>query len=190
MQFIQYFSSASKTITFLCLIYLSPLVSKAQTDTLKQKSPNEKLYEQLCAAIESRDYPQALSFINQGADIMFKGGVYKKDVTYYLPKAPVFLYLILPPLLLARRRIVHEYSIRVYYLHLVVTDEQRTPERLKVMEYILQKGAAPEGGQLPSKSFTNPLSLAVQNWDIDAFLLLDKYNQANKKHQEKPENLP
>uniref|UniRef100_UPI00260C59D9 hypothetical protein n=1 Tax=uncultured Microscilla sp. TaxID=432653 RepID=UPI00260C59D9 len=60
-------------------------------------------------------------------------------------------------------------------LHEVLKDTTRSPAKLQIVEYLLKKGAPPNGGRLLYGPEVRPVATAIESWDLEAFWLLKKY---------------
>lgn len=130
-----------------------------------------------------------LLLLIRGADILYRGEyVTEYTTTKGSVDALGLLYLLFPPLLLLevadQDYYTTDYNILTHHLYYALIDDNRTSERLEVIKYLLQKGAPVDGGSVRiwfeynSDGYfahsSTPISLAVLNWDLDAFWLLAK----------------
>ncbi|WP_299463470.1 hypothetical protein [uncultured Microscilla sp.] len=159
---------------FIILLLLSggiccALPSHAQDDAF--------LYKQLNQSLSKGNYAQALKLIDQGADILHGGRYISSTYKVKAKKMPGFLVLLTLPLSLFNRSYTKtdHYDKLTIALHEVLKDTTRSPAKLQIVEYLLKKGAPPNGGRLLYGPEVYPLFTAIQSWDIKAFWLLRKH---------------
>ncbi|WP_299462954.1 hypothetical protein [uncultured Microscilla sp.] len=159
---------------FITLLLLSggiccALPSHAQDDAF--------LYKQLNQSLSKGNYAQALKLIDQGADILHGGRYINSTYKVKAKKMPGFLVLLTLPLSLFNRSYTKtdHYDKLTIALHEVLKDTTRSPAKLQIVEYLLKKGAPPNGGRLLYGPEVRPVATAIESWDLEAFWLLKKY---------------
>lgn len=158
--------------TLLLLIWgsLLALPSYAQDDPAS-------LYKQLNQNLAKGNYAQALKLIDQGADILHGGRYISSTYKVKAKKMPGFLVLLTLPVSLLNRSYTKtdHYDKLTIALHEVLKDTTRSPAKLQIVEYLLKKGAPPNGGRLLYGPEVRPVATAIKSWDLEAFWLLKKY---------------
>lgn len=135
------------------------------------------LYKQLNQNLAKGNYAQALKLIDQGADILHGGRYISSTYKVKAKKMPGFLVLLTLPVSLLNRSYTKtdHYDKLTIALHEVLKDTTRSPAKLQIVEYLLKKGAPPNGGRLLYGPEVRPVATAIKSWDLEAFWLLKKY---------------
>lgn len=135
------------------------------------------LYKQLNQSLAKGNYAQALKLIDQGADILHGGRYISNTYKVKAKKMPGFLVLLTLPVSLLNRSYTKtdHYDKLTIALHEVLKDTTRSPAKLQIVEYLLKKGAPPNGGRLLYGPEVRPVATAIESWDLEAFWLLKKY---------------
>ncbi|MCU0439295.1 MAG: hypothetical protein MUC49_15470 [Raineya sp.] len=176
----------------LCVILLFPflVLGQVKNKTKTQTRPKEPPHEELRSALYDGRYKDALKYISQGADIRktdtletLRVSREKQGTLDYpetsSPRAGAFIGIILPFVAAAeglaqKSSSSSSFSVTCKIVDIALNDALedtiKSPERLKIIEYCLQKGADPDGAYKYI-----PLYLSITQRDIEITKLLLQY---------------